>query len=532
MIVQSAVAIPPNGRYVRIVGTMARSQLEPSQASDRPERQPIDTPAAAAAITVLPKANLSPEPRPKWPRWLAIAAAASGAGGLAWLLWWAFLRTPPRPYVLELSPSASQYAITDRKTPLLNWKISHPRQVDTLTLRTLTADGALVGEPREYDLSGSLPVELLAYCQQTRQRLTCQNVPTELLEPGQYRFELTLLPRAALNQAPVQASSSLVSITDIPTPTVLELAPQQVIYSEAGTQVTPNTPNLAPPVTQGGIQVSWIVTHPNALQDLLLVVREPGSTSLGGRRFTFRDPQNPSKVAIPEELKSFCRLGDDLICEGVPTGMTEVGKYQFELTPVPINMGDDNFPTAKVSEVVEIQPRPVRIASFTINGREAEPKYLVPVDQGQPIPAFRIGWRVEGGSTTKVELLPSPGTVGLEGVLPLPLTPAGTTTLTLRVTDGQNPPIIRAVTIETFDPTPNTPVIVNPGGQSQSGQSTPRPTQPNPQPPTTSPATRPTRPDSDLPGSSLQDSQAESETPSTVPEDLRNQDPGDLNLQF
>ncbi|NJL47409.1 MAG: hypothetical protein HC929_07835 [Leptolyngbyaceae cyanobacterium SM2_5_2] len=511
---------------------MARSQLEQSQASGQPEHQPMANPAEAAAITVLPKAALFPEPRPRWLRWLAIAAVTGSVGGLVWLLWWLFLRTPPRSYVLDLSPSASQYAITDQKTPLLNWEISHPRQVDTLILRTLTADGALVGEPREYDLSGSLPVELLAYCQQTRQRLTCQNVPTDLLEPGQYRFELTLLPRAVLNQAPMQASSSLVTITDLPTPIALELAPQQVIYSEAGTQVTPNTPNLAPPVTQGGIQVSWIVTHPEALQDLLLVVREPGGTSLGGRRFTFRSSQNSSRVTIPEELKSFCRLGDTLICEGVPTGMTEVGKYQFELTPIPVNMGDEDFPTAKVSEVVEIQPRPVRIAAFTINGREAEPKYLVPVDQGQPIPGFRIGWRVEGGSTTKVELLPSPGNVDLEGVLPLPLTPAGTTTLTLRVTDGQNPPLIRAVTIETFDPTPNTPVIVNPGNQGQSGQSTPRPTQPTPQPPTTPPATRPTRPNGDLPGSSLQDSQAEDETPSNLPEDLRNPEPDDLNLKF
>ena len=67
------------------------------------------------------------------------------------------------------------------------------------------------------------------------------------------------------------------------------------------------------------------------------------------------------------------------------------------------------LPDAKVSEVVEIQPRPVRITSFTVNGRNAEPKYLIPVDQGQSLPGFRIGWQVEGGSTARVELLPAPG---------------------------------------------------------------------------------------------------------------------------
>ncbi|HIK45815.1 MAG TPA: hypothetical protein IGR64_13165, partial [Leptolyngbyaceae cyanobacterium M65_K2018_010] len=436
---------------------MTGPQLQPWPTADEPDPPSIDNPevtdpARVAALALSPQTDLPPAPRPKWHRSAAIAAGIGALGGLGWLLGWALLRTPPRPYVLDFSPSASQYAVSDPTTPLLDWQISHPRQVDTLILRTFTADGSLVGEPRQYDLSGPLPVELLAYCNQTRQRLTCQDVPTDLREPGQYRFELTLLPREALNQGPVQAESSLVTISDRPTPTVFELAPLQVIYSEAGTQVTANTPNLAPPVTSEGIRVSWIVKHPQGLQDLLLVVREPGGTTLGGRRFTFRKPQNPTQVEIPEELKPFCRLEEDLVCQAVPTGMTEVGKYQFELTPVPVNLKEDERPPTKVSEVVKIEPRPVRIAAFTINGREAQPKYLVPVEPGKPIPGFRVSWQVEGGSTTKVELLPSPGTVGLSGNLALPLPPAGTTTLTLRVTDGQAPPILRAVTFETFNP--------------------------------------------------------------------------------
>jgi hypothetical protein len=454
---------------------MAGSNLEQRQESEA-KQQPMPGPATSAAITVASRPTFPPEPsRSPWKRRVGIAAGIGALGGLGWLLWWTLLRTPPRPYVLDLSPSASEYAVTNQATPLLNWQVSHPKQVESLIIRTFAPDGTQVGSAESYDLSGSLPVELLPYCTLANRKLTCQNFPTSVRQPGQYTFELTLLPDAALNLPPVQATSSLVTIVDIPEPTVVELVPQQVIYSEAGTPVSANTPNLAPPVTQAGVLLSWIVNNPKALQGLLLVVKDANGATLGGRRFVFGNPEASTESGLPEELEPFCQLTDKLVCQGVPTGMTQVGKYRFELTPVPVGLGDAPMPDPTATEVVEIQPRPVRIVSFTVNGQPAEPKYLIPVDQGDRIPGFRIGWQVEGGSTAKVELLPSPGSVGLQGMLPLPLSPADTTTVTLKVSDGQNPPIIRAVTFSTFDPTPNpTPVLVpQPTGMVPGGQGAP-----------------------------------------------------------
>lgn len=491
-------------------------------------------PATAAALAVAPSAAASPGIAPSrrgvWRQRLRWGAGLLALGGVGYGLWAWLLRPPLRPYVLDVSPSSSQYAVTEQETPLLNWQISHPRQVETLVVRTLTAEGTLVGEPQEYALSGPLPVELLAYCSQTRQRLTCENVPTQVRQPGQYRFELTLLPKASLNLPPVQATSSLVTLTQRPMPMTLELVPQQVIYSEAGTAVSANTPTIAPPVTGNGVELSWIVTHPEVLQDLLLVVRQPEGTTLGGRRFSLRNPENPTQITLPEELKPFCQLGQHLVCQGVPTGMTEVGQYQFELTPIPVGLGDTETPLTKVSEVVEIQPRPLAITAFRINGREAEPKYLVPVEPGRPIPGFQLDWQVEGGSTAQVELLPSPGTVGKSGSVRLPLPPTGTTTLTLRVSDGQNPPIVRAVTFETFNPNPNPPpVILNPEGQRTNAprSNLPAANAPANRPPSSS--SQPSR--SPQPNLSLPESSSPA-PPSTLPEDLRNRNPEDLNLQF
>ncbi len=505
---------------------MAGSQIEQWQEPELQADQSVNRAATAAAITLAPLPE--PLPHPRWQRWLAIAAATGVLGGLGGLLWWFLGRTPPHPYVLDISPSQSEYGVggsqppgatTPADGPRLSWQVSNPRQVQTMLLRGYAPDGSLVFGPETYDLSAGLPVNLLPYCDQTGRLLTCKDVPLELRQPGQYRFELTLLPALALNLPPVRAESSLVTIADLPQPTVVELAPGQVIYSEAGTQVSASTPNLAPAVTDAGIRISWIVAHPESLQDLLLVVKRPDGATLGGRRFNLRNPDSPAQVTLPEELKPFCQLQDRLICQGVPSGMVDVGQYQFELTPVPINLGDRELPAAKRSEVVNIEPRPVRIASFTIDGREANPKYLVPVEPGQRIPGFQVAWRVEGGSTAKVELLPSPGTVGLQGALSMPLPPTGTTTVTLRVTDGQNPPLVRAVTFETFNPRPNQPIIINEGGGSPGGSS-PSPAAPQ------SAAPAPRR---DPLGESLREQDPASG--GGLP-NLQNQPPEDLDLQF
>lgn len=496
---------------------MAGSQIEQWNQPELQGDPGVEPAATASAITLAPMPG--PLPRPRWQRRLAIAAAIGALGSLGGLLLWIF-RPAPHPYVVDISPAQSRFAIAQGETPRLSWQVSHPRQVQTMLLRGYAPDGTLVYGPEAYDLSQGLPVNLLPYCDQTGRMLTCREVPLDLREPGQYRFELTLMPDLALNLPPVQAVSSLVTLAGPGQPTVVELAPDQVIYSEAGTQAGADGA-MAPAVTDAGVRVSWIVTNPESLQDLLLVVKQPNGTTLGGRRFTLRNPDSPMQVALPEELQPFCQIQDRLICQGVPSGMLEVGQYQFELTAVPINLGDGELPNPKQSEVVAIEPRPVRIASFTINGNDAQPKYLVPVEPGQQIPGFQVAWRVEGGSTARVELLPAPGTVGPQGTLSMPLSPSGTTTVTLRVTDGQNPPLVRAVTFETFNPRPNQPVIINQGGGAPSGGD-------GQDAPTAQPATPAPQPRDPL-SDSLRD---QGSTSGGALDDLRTRPPEDLDLKF
>jgi len=481
---------------------MAGYPLEQQDDAGTQNPQLATDPATAAAITVVPPAPTAVPRRPR--RWPWVVAAVGLVGTVAGVGAWLLLRQPPSPFIVNVTPTTSRLSVAQQDPAAIDWQIAHPNQVETLVLRTYTDEGLLVGEPLSYDFAEGIPVALLPYCDILGTRLTCTGVPTAIRQPGQYRSELTLLAQERLDLPPETATSSLIRIDSLPLPTVVELAPTQVIYSEAGTQVT--GPRVPPAVTEAGVRLSWIINNPQTLQDVLLVAKQEDGTVLGGRRYSLRSPDSP-ELALPEALQPFCQIQPGrLVCQGVPTGMVGVGKYRFELTAVPVALEDGAEPATKTTEVVQIQPRPTAIVAFTVNGRPADPRYLIPVDQGDQLPGAMLRWSVQGGSTTRVELLPAPGSVGLEGTLPVPLSPSGTTTITLRVSDGTNPPLVRAVTFETFDPTPNPPPVVI---QEPARPEQPVPPQPQPVPPAPLPADRlqqriqDAQPDASRPGDTL-----------------------------
>lgn len=407
-----------------------------------------------APVTPLPAQGQPTEVRS---RGLLLLGLLAGLGilGVLWLIWF-FLRPPSQPHIVEFLPEKSVYLATQQEVPKVGWRVANLATVQTLKLTSYDREGRSVGTPISHDVSQGLPEDLQPFCTLAARLLECHAVPIEIRQPGEYQFELTLIPKNLIDQNAQTQTSSLVTIQGLPLPTVAELVPTQVIYSEMGSTPSKTNPNFIPPVTQAGVTLNWALTNPAGLQDVLLVVRKEDGTVLGGRRYVFRDPAKPEALIVPKELKPFCQVKAGLICENVPTGIREVGRYRFEVTAVPL--GQLATPSApKQTELVQIQPRPVQIAAFRINGREAQPRYLIPVDQGQPLPGLVLSWDVIGGATTRAMLLPSPGTVPLRGSTTFPLNPNGETTLTLQVGNGIDPPLVRSVTITTFDPTVDNP---------------------------------------------------------------------------
>lgn len=396
--------------------------------------------------------------RPWWQLLLVALTALGVIAALIWLIWWLFLRPPIIPSVGEFFAEDPRYAAANGDIARVGLQIENYQKVRSLRITGYSTEGEVISGPVIYDLSGkTLPAALAPFCTEDGILLSCRNVRTDARKPGTYVFELTVVPRRRrLKAEPIVAKTDPVAIDPIPLPAVAELAPSQTQYIEAG--ALPAGLKLpVPQLTNKGIQLNWVVSTPGQLQALLLVARNKDGTILGGRRYEFRNPET-QELVIPKELEALCQLGNILVCREVATGIGAVGEFTFELTALPMGeIPEDLEP--KVSDPVKVEALPAQIISFSINGQEIQQaKYLFPVDQNQPIPVLTIAWQVRGGSTTTVQLLPSPGSVGSQGSFPFPLSPEpGTVVLTLQASNGSGEPITRAVTIQTFDPTPSDP---------------------------------------------------------------------------
>ena len=166
------------------------------------------------------------------------------------------------------------------------------------------------------------------------------------------------------------------------------------------------------------------------------------------------------QAGIPKELTDFCILETQLICRDVPTGLRQAGTYTFDLVAIPRGEQPEE-PILFTSEPTHIQARPPRLIDFTLNGEPAQPNYLVPIDEGQPLINLQLAWEVEDNPGTQVMLMPAPGNVPTKGILPVPLSlEPGETLVSLQVTNIAGEQLTRSITITTYDPTPENPTIV------------------------------------------------------------------------
>lgn len=415
--------------------------------------------------------------RPWWQLLLVLLLAIGALATLVWIIWWLFFRPPAVAGVVDFFVEEDRYAAAQGDRVRVGWQLRHPHRLQTVRLTGLTPDGAILSGPLEYDLTGEdLPRGLAPFCTQTRRLLTCRQVYTDARLPGDYIFELTLIPKTGEGEFPV-ARTPMVTIDPIPLPTVVELVSGQSQYLEAippglptdeapeaedapavppPEQPAPGAAEAAPPIppiTEAGIRLSWVVSTPENLQDLLLSARGEDGSVLGERRYSFRD-DTTGEFALPEELTPFCTLEIRLVCQEVATGLGAVGDYTFELTPIAFSEPETAI-EPKTTQVIKVIPRPVQLLSLLINGQPALPKYVVPVTPGQPPIELVLSWVIAGGSTATATLDPAPGTVPLRGSASLPLSPEpGSQTLTLTLSNGTGEPTRHSITIETYDPDP------------------------------------------------------------------------------
>ncbi|MEO0539933.1 MAG: hypothetical protein AAFZ80_03600 [Cyanobacteria bacterium P01_A01_bin.105] len=416
------------------------------------------------------------EARPWWQVFPFVLLLLGSVLGLIVLTWWFFIRPPAPANILRFAPEATRYEASRGDTVHLGFDIAHPQRIQQIEIIGQSSEGELVSGPLVFNLSQGLPAALEEICVQQRQRLTCRNLRTDARRAGNYVFTLTAIPKPGRNTVTLREVALPVAIAPVPLPSILAFTPTAPTYAEAPPKPTADTSPQAqsslfipsvPAADPYVARVNWSVEHPEQMAALQLVGLDAEGT-----------PVTPSYLfdftaGLPEKLRDFCVLAEQLTCRNIPTGVTQSGTYHFELTAVPIGEPPET-PIVTLSDPVNIQARPPRLLSFTLNGVPAEPNYLVPIRPGDPPINLELAWEVENNPGTLVTLMPAPGDVTPTGSLPIPLTPdPGETVISLQITNPAGEQLVRSITLTTYDPAPESPtIVVNAGDAAAEAEAT------------------------------------------------------------
>jgi hypothetical protein len=437
------------------------------------------------------------------PWWQLVAVLLAGVGAIAaliFLIWWLFFRPPSPPKINEFSSEAPSYQEANGDFIHLRWQILHPNQLKTLKIVGRSPnDNTTNSQPMTFDFSQGLPSQLKKFCT-LEEVLTCRDVRTDARKAGNYVFEMEVYSKKGKESASDSRKTDIIKIESPALSKIVEFAPTAPFYEESSNPtvnpiVNPTVnPPVNPPVnpTDNNIRLNWKILNPYQVQELRVVSRAPDG-SVNSRLISY----NFSK-GLPEQLKEFCIMQAALTCRNVPTDAWKAGDYIFEIAVVP-KLGDGEVSASKKTDTIKIQARqiPSKIVAFQINGQEVPPKYFIPLNQEdalkkEPVENYSLSWKVEGGKDLKVELLPAPGTVPLEGKIPLSFNhQPGVETITLQVTNASGQQINRSVAIETFIPSPTQPLNEDAKATSPSPTSTGLPLPPG--------ANLPLLPGADLP---------------------------------
>jgi hypothetical protein len=412
--------------------------------------------------------------RPFWQILPFVLMGMAGLLFLAFLIWSNFIRPPVAPRILKFEPEETEYSAENGDFVRLAFQITYPNKLKSLEILGQDGEGKVISRPQTYDFSRGIPAPLRPFCLEIQQVLTCRNVRTDAKRSGNYIFTLNLLPSDRRVIA-ATAQTVPVAIAPIPLPEILEFVSTQPVYQQAPPkQPAPKSAKLAKnllpidkPATPDPheVRLNWTIAHPKQVKEVQIIGHDAEGTVT-----------HPLKVysfakGVPEALKKYCVIKEQLVCKNVATGDRKVGDRIIDLTVIPKGAPPEK-PIMLQTAMIKIEPRLPQIFTFRVNGQEALPKYIIPVAQGQPIPNLIFSWQAEANEGTKVELLPAPGAVTTVGSIPFPLAPEpGTVVVTLQVTNAAGQQVARSVTIETFDPTPDQPAAGADKGSEAAGGS-------------------------------------------------------------
>ena len=409
-------------------------------------------------------------PRPWWQLLLGGVLALGLLGTATGLIWWLLLRPPTPPKILLFDASDNNYSAANDEFAKVDFQIRHPERIKSIQLTGYNLEGKIISAPIEYTFQNearseeltneTLPHGLKSLCnlQPSQQLLSCSEVHTGASLPDTYVFELDVFYEHRGKDQTFSEQSSNVIIESVPEPIVKI---NQLTYSETIPSIYSPNPPLE---LNQSIDLTLEIFQPKTLQAIKLVGKTTEGDIIGEEVYPIWTAED-SEIFHPNLAGQGCEFPDTpqrITCTNFPTQIKHVGTFHIEITLIPAEPTAAEDWVTITTDPITVDPAPMSIDLFAINGENAQPKYLIPIDQEDTVdspgiqpPGVNFSWAVSGGSTMELKLLlPDPLTINPQGTFFFPIVPGGRKTITLQAIDGAGNIIERTVEIEAIDPTP------------------------------------------------------------------------------
>jgi hypothetical protein len=376
------------------------------------------------------------------------------------------LQPSPIPKVLDkILPNKLNY---EYKEPVfLNWRLSHPSQIKELRIIQQGSDGSTIQNTlplNQCKIQRSSPLitqpnsPVKTEPANDLDIVICENIRVTPTTAGSYIYKLEVFSTQNSNQPSDTQATDTITVQPLPVPKIAQISSTKPFYEVAKNEE---------------ILLNWQISNASQIRELMLIGLAPdGSVNSQLKRYPIITNN------LPPELRKFCTLTTNLICQNLPTGAKQAGDYTFKLTVILKQAEGEaeitkNTPTVKIKPVPPKPATPVNIIYFRVNGRDVseKQKYIYEVNKDRKPVDIIVSWQVEDGEDIKVELLPFGDVQKPEGAKTYTLSkPPSSVTITLRVTNKAGEQKTQSVTIDTVEPSRLTqPQTSTPGGTAPGG---------------------------------------------------------------
>ncbi|HEY9850990.1 MAG TPA: hypothetical protein V6D28_16095 [Leptolyngbyaceae cyanobacterium] len=253
----------------------------------------------------------------------------------------------PVPKIIEFSPTKKLYQETLKEQIILNWKISHPNQIKSVTLIQQPSNGSPVKttfnqcpplQPTTSNVALASPIV-------TSEFIICQGIATNVTKGGDYTFKLEVLSKQD-DRTPADTKEtdtiSIQPLPPLPVPKIEGFSTSKPVYE-----------------SKEPVVLTWKILNPSQVKEVK-IIEQGNNSSITKKAFDIKQctPEKLQTSTPPlNNQSSITPAPAVLVCKyTIPPA--KAGSYTYKVEVV--SKQDENVPVAsKETDTISVKPTPI-----------------------------------------------------------------------------------------------------------------------------------------------------------------------------